>query len=126
MKIEIPEPREAASGLYVRIEREKWYALVRKCISINKMLDAGEEVNGYDASSGHGEASWRWDGGGKVLGLDYRRKALLINQQPIKKDTAEDLLKELSVIDDADQLRYQSTTYLDGLLKRARKLNGGD
>ena len=57
----------------------------------NKLLAEGVEVHGRDIGSKH----FRWADASKNHLIDCTHKALLINIQPIKDETAEDVLRYL-------------------------------
>lgn len=88
MKIEIKNPD------YLKAQRRfsadnfpelfnKWFT--EEVEPINKMLSEGVEV--YNTDSGYGWAD--------TLEVRAVRKATLINIQPIKKETAEDVLRDI-------------------------------
>lgn len=86
MKIEIPKTMYNGPGNTVVINRHHWYDLINAIEDHNKMLAEGVEVYRHPNLGTH------WDTG--LYANASKEKALLINIQPIKKDTTEDVLRD--------------------------------
>lgn len=86
---------EKISGNIIQADKRMWGKLFTPYEPINKMLSEGVEVYGTDERT----FSIKKTNGINMYGLNdsnhFTHKALLINIQPIKKETAEDVLREI-------------------------------
>ena len=82
MRIERPDWGRMGSPFLTKSTMNRWFE--EKVEPINKMLSEGTKVEGYFTDSGY----WIYDISKPT------HKALLINIEPIKKDTAEDVLRD--------------------------------
>jgi len=100
MSLEIKIPKEAHSlgPNSVCIERADWYDLIAAVEDMNKML-----AGGITLIKNNGTYAWFEKENVTQKTIDSREgrisEALLINIQPIKKETAEDVLRDLVALE---------------------------
>ncbi len=92
----INRPQPNFDGECYRLGKTCWETLCDQIDENNEAIDNAPVVKAFNASPVNGEVKLRWDEPPHTLNKsEYTHEALLMFQQPIKQETAADVLREI-------------------------------